>query len=195
MTRRRVGAGDRLRASHRRHGGIGTPSLVRANNRRARRADQSSVLTYVSPRSPTARRNTDSLLADQPATTATCGRRSNDSTVTGAPATSLPMSAKDGMMHGPNSQLYDAVARGTTAPVIASGGISTINDLVMLAEAAGTSANIRRFYRWHGALCGPVHASRSSGRDATGGCRLGAFFVFRHISATLARWPKPIGSF
>ena len=50
--------------------------------------------------------------------------------------------SKDGMLRGPNVDLYRAVTRATTAPVIASGGISAIGDLVVLAEAAAAGANL-----------------------------------------------------
>jgi phosphoribosyl isomerase A len=50
--------------------------------------------------------------------------------------------SKDGMLRGPNVELYRAVTRATTAPVIASGGISAIGDLVVLAEVAATGANL-----------------------------------------------------
>jgi phosphoribosyl isomerase A len=50
--------------------------------------------------------------------------------------------SRDGMLRGPNVQLYRAVTRATTAPVIASGGISSIEDLVVLAEAAAAGANL-----------------------------------------------------
>ena len=50
--------------------------------------------------------------------------------------------SRDGMLRGPNVELYRAVTRATTAPVIASGGISEIGDLVLLAEAASTGANL-----------------------------------------------------
>ena len=43
--------------------------------------------------------------------------------------------SRDGMLRGPNVELYRAVTRATTAPVIASGGISAIGDLVVLPEA------------------------------------------------------------
>ena len=39
-------------------------------------------------------------------------------------------------------ELYRAVTRATTAPVIASGWISTIGDLVVLAEVAASGANL-----------------------------------------------------
>ncbi len=48
----------------------------------------------------------------------------------------------DGMLRGPNVELYRAVTSATTAPVIASGGISSIGDLVVLAEAAAAGANL-----------------------------------------------------
>jgi phosphoribosylanthranilate isomerase len=50
--------------------------------------------------------------------------------------------SKDGTLRGPNVELYRAVTRATTAPVIASGGISAIGDLVVLAEAAAAGANL-----------------------------------------------------
>ena len=50
--------------------------------------------------------------------------------------------SRDGMLRGPNVELYRAVTRATTAPVIASGGISCIEDLVVLAEAAAAGANL-----------------------------------------------------
>ncbi len=50
--------------------------------------------------------------------------------------------SKDGTLRGPNVELYRAVARATTAPVIASGGISSIEDLVVLAEATAAGKNL-----------------------------------------------------
>ena len=50
--------------------------------------------------------------------------------------------SKDGTLRGPNVELYRAVTRATTAPVIASGGISAISDLVVLAKAAAAGANL-----------------------------------------------------
>ena len=50
--------------------------------------------------------------------------------------------SKDGTLLGPNVELYRAVTRATMAPVIASGGISAIADLVVLAEAAAAGANL-----------------------------------------------------
>jgi phosphoribosylanthranilate isomerase len=47
---------------------------------------------------------------------------------------------RDGRLRGPNVELYRAVARATTTPVIASGGIATIDDLVGLAELAAAGA-------------------------------------------------------
>ena len=49
---------------------------------------------------------------------------------------------KDGMLDGPNVELYRAVTRATTAPVIASGGIASIGDLVVLAEDAAAGTNL-----------------------------------------------------
>jgi phosphoribosylformimino-5-aminoimidazole carboxamide ribonucleotide (ProFAR) isomerase len=50
--------------------------------------------------------------------------------------------SRDGMLGGPNVELYRAVTRATTALVIASGGISAIGDLVVLAEVAAAGANL-----------------------------------------------------
>ena len=49
---------------------------------------------------------------------------------------------RDGTLEGPNVELYRSVTRATTAPVIASGGISAIADLVVLAEVAAAGANL-----------------------------------------------------
>jgi phosphoribosylanthranilate isomerase len=50
--------------------------------------------------------------------------------------------SKDGTLKGPNVDLLRAVAGATPAPVIASGGIAEVSDLVTLAEAAAAGANI-----------------------------------------------------
>ena len=50
--------------------------------------------------------------------------------------------SRDGTLRGPNVELYRAVTRATTAPVIASGGIATIGDLVVLADVAASGANL-----------------------------------------------------
>ncbi len=50
--------------------------------------------------------------------------------------------SKDGTLRGPNVDLLKEVAKATPAPVIASGGISQIADLVALANAAAEGANI-----------------------------------------------------
>jgi phosphoribosyl isomerase A len=49
---------------------------------------------------------------------------------------------RDGTLRGPNVELYQSVTRATATPVIASGGISAIGDLVVLAEAAAAGANL-----------------------------------------------------
>ena len=49
---------------------------------------------------------------------------------------------RDGMLNGPNVALLRDVASATAAPVIASGGIAEVSDLVVLAEAAAAGANI-----------------------------------------------------
>jgi 1-(5-phosphoribosyl)-5-[(5-phosphoribosylamino)methylideneamino] imidazole-4-carboxamide isomerase/N-(5'phosphoribosyl)anthranilate isomerase len=50
--------------------------------------------------------------------------------------------SKDGTLRGPNVALLRDVSAATPAPVIASGGIAEVSDLVTLAEAAAGGANI-----------------------------------------------------
>lgn len=50
--------------------------------------------------------------------------------------------SRDGMLDGPNVDLCRAVAAGASASVIASGGISTLADLVGLAELAAEGVGI-----------------------------------------------------
>ncbi|HXV91974.1 MAG TPA: bifunctional 1-(5-phosphoribosyl)-5-((5-phosphoribosylamino)methylideneamino)imidazole-4-carboxamide isomerase/phosphoribosylanthranilate isomerase PriA [Pseudonocardia sp.] len=49
---------------------------------------------------------------------------------------------KDGTLRGPNVELLGRVAAATPAPVIASGGIAEVSDLVALAELAATGVGI-----------------------------------------------------
>ena len=68
---------------------------------------------------------------------------------------------RDGTLQGPNLELYRAVTRATTAPVIASGGVASIRDLVVLAEAARAGANLE------GSIVGhALHAARFTLPDA-----------------------------
>ena len=63
--------------------------------------------------------------------------------------------SRDGTLGGPNVDLYRAVTRATSAPVIASGGISAIADLVLLAGSAATGGNLE------GSIVGKaLHAGR-----------------------------------
>lgn len=50
--------------------------------------------------------------------------------------------SKDGTLRGPNVELLREVAKATPAPVIASGGIASIDDLTTLAEVAAAGVNI-----------------------------------------------------
>ncbi|MEV1293490.1 bifunctional 1-(5-phosphoribosyl)-5-((5-phosphoribosylamino)methylideneamino)imidazole-4-carboxamide isomerase/phosphoribosylanthranilate isomerase PriA [Pseudonocardia sp. NPDC049635] len=50
--------------------------------------------------------------------------------------------SKDGTLTGPNVELLTEVANATSAPVVASGGISEVADLVRLAEVAASGVNI-----------------------------------------------------
>ena len=63
--------------------------------------------------------------------------------------------SRDGLLRGPNVELYRAVTSATSAPVIASGGISSIADLVALSEVAAAGANLE------GSIVGQaLHAGR-----------------------------------
>ncbi len=50
--------------------------------------------------------------------------------------------SKDGTLTGPNVELLRAVAAATPAPVIASGGIAALDDLVTLARAAAEGVHL-----------------------------------------------------
>jgi phosphoribosylformimino-5-aminoimidazole carboxamide ribonucleotide (ProFAR) isomerase len=50
--------------------------------------------------------------------------------------------SKDGTLRGPNTALLRDVAAATPAPVIASGGIAEVSDLVALAELAASGVGI-----------------------------------------------------
>ena len=50
--------------------------------------------------------------------------------------------SKDGTLRGPNLDLLRDVAAATPAPVIASGGIAEVSDLVALAELAAAGVNL-----------------------------------------------------
>lgn len=50
--------------------------------------------------------------------------------------------SRDGMLSGPDVGFYRAVTGATPAAVTASGGISAIDDLVLLAELATTGSNL-----------------------------------------------------
>ena len=45
--------------------------------------------------------------------------------------------AKDGTLAGPNIELLKSVCAATTKPVIASGGISSLDDIAVLTELVG----------------------------------------------------------
>jgi phosphoribosyl isomerase A len=50
--------------------------------------------------------------------------------------------SKDGTLRGPNLELLRDVAAAAKAPVIASGGVAEVADLVALAELAASGVNI-----------------------------------------------------
>jgi phosphoribosylanthranilate isomerase len=69
--------------------------------------------------------------------------------------------SRDGTLRGPNVELCRAVTRATTASVISSGGVASIADLVVLAEAAAQDANLE------GSIVGKaLHAGRFTLPDA-----------------------------
>jgi phosphoribosyl isomerase A len=68
---------------------------------------------------------------------------------------------RDGMLRGPNVELYRQVTGATSARVIASGGIAAISDLVTLAQMAVAGADLE------GSIVGAaLHAGRFSLPDA-----------------------------
>ena len=72
---------------------------------------------------------------------------------------------RDGTLRGPNTALYQAVTRATPAAVIASGGISTLDDLLALAAAAN-GGNLE------GAIVGTaLHAGRFTVSEALAAVR------------------------
>jgi phosphoribosyl isomerase A len=69
--------------------------------------------------------------------------------------------SKDGMLSGPNMELYRSVTSATTAEVIASGGVAEISDLVALAEVARAHTNLE------GSIIGKaLYAGRFTLREA-----------------------------
>ncbi len=73
---------------------------------------------------------------------------------------------KDGMLRGPNVELYRSVTRATAAPVIASGGIAAIDDLIVLADLAAAGANLE------GSIVGSaLHTGRFTLPDAVASMR------------------------
>lgn len=74
---------------------------------------------------------------------------------------------RDGMLNGPNVDLYRSLGRATGAPFIASGGVSTISDLHTLAGlSAGAAPNLegaivgKALYAGRFTLDEAVHAVR-----------------------------------
>jgi phosphoribosyl isomerase A len=67
----------------------------------------------------------------------------------------------DGMLQGPNVELYRTVTDMTATPIIASGGISAIGDLVELAELCAIGKSLE------GAIIGAaLYAGRFTLPDA-----------------------------
>ncbi|NDR56593.1 1-(5-phosphoribosyl)-5-[(5-phosphoribosylamino)methylideneamino]imidazole-4-carboxamide isomerase [Aliiruegeria sabulilitoris] len=59
---------------------------------------------------------------------------------------------RDGAMQGPNVQATAALARSTTIPVIASGGVSSLKDIEALRDAVGISGVITGRALYDGAI-------------------------------------------
>ena len=118
--------------------------------------------------------------------------------------------SKDGTLRGPNVELLREVAAATPAPVIASGGIAEVSDLVALAEVAAAGANIegsivgKALYAGRFTLpealaavprCGRAErwASRSGSSPAStwtpGGWSRGSTSPTCATPATRSRWP------
>ncbi|MCW0212141.1 MAG: bifunctional 1-(5-phosphoribosyl)-5-((5-phosphoribosylamino)methylideneamino)imidazole-4-carboxamide isomerase/phosphoribosylanthranilate isomerase PriA [Pseudonocardia sp.] len=73
--------------------------------------------------------------------------------------------SKDGTLQGPNVELLKKVAAVTPSPVIASGGISTVQDLVTLAEAGSIEGSIvgKALYAGRFTLAGALAAVNAVG--------------------------------
>jgi phosphoribosyl isomerase A len=69
--------------------------------------------------------------------------------------------SRDGMLSGPNVDMYQAVTAATMVPVIASGGISSLDDLTALSAIGEGSPNLE------GAVVGKaLYAGRFTLSDA-----------------------------
>jgi len=75
--------------------------------------------------------------------------------------------AKDGMLQGPNLDLLKAVMGETLAPVVASGGVSSLEDLSDLA-ATGVEGCIIGKALYSGAFSLPEALAVSRGGDRGG---------------------------
>ena len=71
---------------------------------------------------------------------------------------------RDGMLGGPDVAGLAAAAASTTIPVIASGGVATLDDVAALAAIPG----LRRHHHRPGGVRGSVHDPRGAGRARRG---------------------------
>ena len=129
--RRRVAggrAGDRLRPGQPRHRGAGEPAVVRPGRRRARRQGGRRA---GRARSSTA--STGCAAAAGRPTAAICGPVLERLDSEGCSRFVVTDVTKDGTLTGPNLDLLSSVAERTDAPVIASGGVSSLDDLRAIA--------------------------------------------------------------
>jgi len=60
--------------------------------------------------------------------------------------------AKDGMLSGPNFSLYQEIAKAVTIPLIASGGITTLEDIIQLNKMDGICGAIMGKALYSGAI-------------------------------------------
>ena len=59
---------------------------------------------------------------------------------------------RDGAMQGPNVAATEALARAVSVPIIASGGVSSLDDLIALRDAGGIAGAISGRALYDGAL-------------------------------------------
>ena len=114
-------------------------------------------------RRPRPRRRGARLDREQPAPTSSSWRGRFDG-VGRRPRSSSPRSAATGRMEGPSSTSSRRCSARPSLPVIASGGVGSLDDLAALRDLAGRRAPARRRDRRDGPLRGPLHARRGAAR-------------------------------
>ena len=146
--RRRVaggGDGHGLPPGQHRHRRARAARVVRRGDRGRTATGSRSASTYAAARWPP---------AAGPARAATSTTCWPGSTAEGCARYVVTDVNKDGMLQGPNLQLLRDVCAATDRPVVASGGVTTLDDL---PRSWGWSPGRRGRHRRHRALRGPVH--------------------------------------